>query len=329
MKEFVITEKDAGSRLDKQLHKILGNCGSGFIYKMLRKKNITLNGSKAEGNEHLITGDVIRIYFSDETFDKLAGSKTFMMTGVSKGYRADKLIVHEDEDIIILNKPAGLLSQKASDADVSVNELCIGYLLDKNEITDDSLMMFRPSICNRLDRNTSGLIIFAKNYPAAAAVSEMLKYRTVHKYYKCLVKGHIENSERIDGYILKNKASNKVEIFREPKDGAYKIITSYVPLEANEEYTLLEVELITGKSHQIRAHLSSIGHPIIGDHKYGDRSVNLFFKDRFGIDHQMLHAYKLVMPSMSDGCLCKLSEGEFEAPLPDDFKSLLKYCSFS
>lgn len=325
MKEFRIEEKDAGLRLDKQLLKILNNCSSGFIYKMLRKKNITLNGSKADGSEHLKAGDVIRIYFSDETFLKLSGSRMQKMPVLSADNDIAGMIVFENEDMIILNKPAGLLSQKASAKDVSLNELCIRYLIDKNELSEERLSVFKPSVCNRLDRNTSGLIIFAKNYTAAVSLSEMLKMRELEKYYMCLVSGRIERSERIDGYLIKDESKNKVSIYSVPHEGASHIITEYTPVDILKGCTLLKVKLVTGKSHQIRAHLSSIGHPILGDEKYGDKKLNALLRERFDIKHQMLHSFRLVIPDKAEGCLKEIAGMSFEAPFPKEFDPVMDF----
>ncbi len=323
MKEFRIDEKEAGLRLDKQLLKILNNSGSGFIYKMLRKKNITLNGAKASGSEHLKAGDVIRIYFSDETFFKLSGKRIETITDLSSDHDIAGMIIFENEDILILNKPAGLLSQKASVLDVSLNELCIRYLIDKNELTEEKISVFKPSVCNRLDRNTSGLIIFAKNYSAAASLSEMLKMRELKKYYLCLVKGRVEKSERTDGYLVKDESKNRVSVYSDPREGASHIITEYTPVEIFKEATLLKVKLVTGKTHQIRAHLAFTGHPIFGDEKYGDRKINALIRDRYGIKHQMLHSYRLIIPDNAKGCLNELSGMSFEAPLPEEYNSVI------
>lgn len=324
MKEFKIDTKTEGVRLDKQLKKILSGCNPGFIYKMLRKKNITLNDLKAEGGEHLKAGDVIKIYFSDETFEKFSGNKSSISGDERKDFDIPSMIVYEDESIMLINKPAGLLTQKAAACDVSLNELCLLYLLDKGELTEDKLMMFKPSVCNRLDRNTSGLVIFAKNYASAAQISEELSTRELKKFYKCIVSGRIDKRKRTDGYLIKDSETNKVRISETYIDNSAKIITEYVPLKNNDKYTLLEVELITGKSHQIRAHLASQGHPILGDVKYGDKELNRRLKEEYGTSHQMLHAYRLIWPDDMGKCLSKIEGREYKAPVPDDFDKLLK-----
>ena len=164
MKEFIIEENEAGQRFDKYLAKLLREAPKSFFYKMLRKKNITLNGKKATGNEKLLKGDTIKLFLSDETFDKFAGSSQ-----VARAY-CELDIVYEDPDIIIINKPAGMLSQPADDGEPSLVEYLTGYLLKKGDLTEEQLKTFRPSVCNRLDRNTSGMVCAGKS-PCRSAVS--------------------------------------------------------------------------------------------------------------------------------------------------------------
>ena len=328
MKEYRIGPQDEGIRLDKQLNKILDSAGTGFIYKMLRKKNITLNDKKALGSEHLKSGDIIKIFLADETFDKFSsGDKAGKLDDIKDAPGGDlsinDRIIYEDDDILIFDKPAGLLSQKAGAGDISVNELCLKYLKDKGEITNESLKLFKPSVCNRLDRNTSGLIIFAKTYKVAALFSSALKERTIHKFYLCIVKGRLDEEGRAAAYLKKDEKSNMVRLFDKPVDGASAIETVYRPLAATDGYTLLEVELITGKSHQIKAQMAHLGHPLIGDYKYGDRHLNDELKERFGTCSQALHAYKLVIPGDTDTDLSAYS-GTYTAPPPKDMEELIK-----
>lgn len=327
MKEYLIGPPDEGIRLDKQLSKILDNAGNGFIYKMLRKKNITVNDKKAGGSEHLKAGDVIKIYLSDETFEKFSrGGKAERIARVGDEENTiiiKDIIIHEDDDILILNKPSGLLSQKADAGDLSINELCLNYLLDKGEITDESLKLFKPSICNRLDRNTSGIIVFAKTYKAAALFAKALKDRTIHKYYLCLVKGRIDKEGMSNAFLKKDETSNKVKVSDEEVDRAAGICTAFRPLAFTDEYTLLEVDLITGKSHQIRAQMAYLGHPLIGDYKYGDRLLNDMLKSRSRISSQALHAYKLVIPACDGNGISRFS-GTYRAQPPEDMKELIR-----
>ena len=308
MKLITVHNQEEGQRLVKLLGAYLKEAPNSFFYKMLRKKNITLNGKKADGTEKLKCGDEIRLFLSDETYEKFAGKvqpkKKFPMAKLN--------IVYEDSNVILINKPAGMLSQKSVPSDVSLNEYLLGYLEKSGQWKQEESKAFRPSVCNRLDRNTSGMVICGKSMAGLQQMAALLKDRSLHKYYLCLVKGVMTESQHLEGYLLKDENSNQVKIFQKETEGAAHIITEYEPLYTEGETTLLKVTLVTGKSHQIRAHLSSIGHPIIGDPKYGDRKVNAFFRETHGIKNQMLHAWKLTFPELAKP-LDNLSEKSFEA----------------
>lgn len=300
MQNFNITKEDAGQTAVKYLNRILKDAPKGLLYKQIRKKNITLNGKKMEGNEKLCEGDVISVFMSDETIAKFKGETLKDVSEYENAFKklGNPDIVYEDSDVIFLNKPVGLLSQKSKEGDVSANEWLIGYMLSKEETSGEKLSLYTPSVCNRLDRNTGGLLIFAKSLQGAASFSKALKERSFQKFYKTIVVGEVKNSEYIKGYISKDESVNKVTVFNEPSDDRDYIETGYRPLRYNKSRNLteLEVELVTGKPHQIRAHLSSIKHPVIGDAKYGLLSVNEDIKKEFGLKNQLLYAYKMVFP---------------------------------
>ncbi len=324
MKEIIVTNKEAGQRFDKYLGKYLEKAGKSFVYKMLRKKNITLNGKKAEGSERLNEGDVIKLFLADETIEKFStGIVEELAQPVMEEASEELDIIYEDDKVLIINKPAGMLSQKARPEDVTLVEHIIAYLLKSGALTTEQMKGFRPGICNRLDRNTSGIIVAGKSLEGLQVMGELFRDRTLDKYYYCIVKGVVEKKEQIEGYLYKNHSHNKVTISKEPQEGAEYIKTQYEPVKKTEEYTLLRVKLITGKSHQIRAHLHSIGHPIIGDGKYGDVHVNKFFKKNYKLKHQLLHAAELHFPVMKEG-FEGLSEKVIKAPFPDYFEKIIE-----
>ena len=302
MKEFTINANEAGQRFDKYLKKLLKEANTSFIYKMLRKKNIVLNGKKADGTEKLNVGDEVKLFLADETFDKFHGAAA--STKQFEAYTqipAKKLdIVYEDDDVIIINKPVGMLSQKAKPADISANEYIIAYLLQSGALTQEALNTFKPSICNRLDRNTSGLLIAGKTLKGLQEMSEALKERSAQKYYRCIVSGTLKEKTYLKGYLSKDERTNKVTIYKtkptDPTIECLPIETEYRPITSVNGYTELEVHLITGRSHQIRAHLSSIGHPIVGDGKYGNRKINEIFASKCKVRGQLLHAYRMEFP---------------------------------
>ena len=300
MKQFTISPNESGQRFDKYLKKLLSNASGSFVYKMLRKKNITLNDHKADGTEKLASGDQVKLFLSDETFEKFSGGvQANSEYEAVKAVDASRLkVVYEDVDVLIINKPSGMLSQKAVPEDISANEYILSYLIRKGELTEEQWKTFRPSICNRLDRNTSGLLIAGKSLNGLQQMAEALKKRTVQKYYRCIVKGEVKEKTHLKGYLSKDESANKVtirtRITPDEKADYLPIETEYRPVQVSNGYTELEVHLITGRSHQIRAHLASIGHPIIGDAKYGDRGVNEHFRREAGIRSQMLHAYRIV-----------------------------------
>ena len=300
MKEYIIKNNEAGQRFDKYLKKILPNASSSFIYKMLRKKNITLDGHKASGTEILKIGSDVKIFFSDETFDKFSVDLSALKNeydALSKLTLSGLKIIFENDDILIADKPVNMLSQKSGISDISANERLIGYLISNSRLDFEEFKTFKPSVCNRLDRNTTGLILMGKSLKGSQYLSQILKERSIEKYYRTIVAGKVTEPQHIEGFLTKDKDRNIVKITDKKIDEtSTEIITEYRPIKSNNNVTLLEVHLITGKSHQIRAHLASIGHPIIGDPKYGDEKLNNIFMRQYKIKTQLLHAYKVVFP---------------------------------
>lgn len=318
MKEFVIKSNEANQRFDKYLKKLLPNAGTSFIYKMLRKKNITINKKKATGKEIISNGDVVNIFFSDETFEKFSTNDSELKSCFDTLSRLDLAglqIINETADILVANKPANMLSQKAADTDISANERLIGYLIKTNQLSYEDYKTFKPSVCNRLDRNTTGLILMGKTLNGLQKLSKSLKDRSIRKYYRTIVSGEISGSMTIKGYLTKNASTNKVTITDDKisEDSQY-IETAYKPVSCKNNLTLLEVHLITGRSHQIRAHLASIGHPIVGDYKYGNDSINRLYRDKYKVKYQLLHAYRI---EFND-------ENQVIAPTPEIYNEIMR-----
>ena len=315
MKSIIVNQNEAGQRLDKLLGKYLNLAGKGFLYKMLRKKNITLNGKKCTGSEKLTQGDEIRLFLSDETIEK------FSQVTVQKVKQVKLAIVYEDAHVLLVNKPSGMLYQKDSDTDESMVEYVTGYLLDTGALTREDLRSFRPSVCNRLDRNTSGLVAAGKSLAGLQILSEMFRDRSLHKYYLCVAAGTVDKARTIDGYLKKDARTNQVTIHKSPAADSSRIQTEYEPLCSRDGFTLLKVTLITGRTHQIRAHLAFEGHPVAGDYKYGDPAVNEQVKRLYGVRSQMLHSWKLVFPQMPEP-LGYLGGRSFQAPVPEEFRRM-------
>lgn len=299
MRDFLITPNESGQRLDKYLKKILPNAGAGFLYRMLRKKNITWNGRRAAGSELLQDGDHVKLFLSEDTFLKFAADRgeqqrEYEMLGrlSMRGLN----VIYEDADILAADKPYNMLSQKAEASDVSANEILLGYLIRTNALGPEDFCTFRPSVCNRLDRNTTGLILMGKTLKGAQWLSKGLRVRSIQKYYRAVVSGELKETEHLKGYLLKDEVQNRVQIVQQDCEGAVPIETEYRVISHSGAFTLLEIHLITGKTHQIRAHLASIGHPVAGDPKYGDGRVNRSIREALHVKHQLLHAYRVELP---------------------------------
>jgi len=299
MKEFIIQKNEENQRFDKYLKKLLPNATTSFLYKMMRKKNIVINKKKAEGNEKLVAGDVVSIFLSDETFDKFHVN----LEELKKEYDSLKSlnlkrlkVVYEDDEMIVADKPYNMLSQKASDKDLSANEYLLGYMINKGELSFEEFQTFRPSVVNRLDRNTTGLLLFGKTLNALQQLGEGVRERSIEKYYRAVVAGELKEELELKGYLLKDEKNNKVSYHNEQVEDSDYIETGIKPILCKNGLTLVEIHLVTGKTHQIRLHLSTIGHPILGDMKYGDEKINKKYYDSHKVNHQLLHAYRLEFP---------------------------------
>lgn len=322
MKSIVVTKNEDGIKLTKFLKNVFRNMPDSLLHKLLRKKYFKINDKKADGSEILKTNDTIYVYFADETFDKFytgADKKTEIsnINVDTDKYLYDR-IVYEDENVIIYNKPIGLLSQSSSRGDISANDILCNYVVkrDKDSLSS-GVYNFRPSIMNRLDRNTEGLIIFAKTYLASRLISEMIRDGNIEKHYKTIVNGviDVDNDELINLY-KKDEEINKA-IIKEYKnsfdDGEYLIVKlKYKVLKRFKDSTLLDIDLLTGKSHQIRAQLSYIGHPIICDKKYMDNNLYDENVKKYSLKHQKLICYYIKFGVIENENLDYLSNKVFK-----------------
>jgi len=314
VKELIIGKNEAGQRFDKYLKKVLKEAPNSFIYKMLRKKNITINGQKADGTEKTSEGDVVKFFLSDETFDKMQGQTNTDLYFKNLDYKKYIDVIFEDDDIVVLNKPVNLLTQSDDSGEYCLNDYYLAYLYDTNKLTVESYKTFHPSVSNRLDRNTTGLVLCGKSLKGSQNNAAILKNRDLNKYYLALVDGIIKESGSIKAYLLKDDNKNTVEISDTKTEGASPIHTEYEPVEIFNNTTLLKIHLITGKTHQIRAHLASIGHPIIGDYKYGNKKLNNEYKEKLGINMQLLHSY-----------IMNIDDFSVMAPKPLHFEKAINY----
>ncbi|MBQ9518884.1 MAG: RluA family pseudouridine synthase [Firmicutes bacterium] len=313
MKVLIVDKNNAGQRLDKFILKYLNKAPKSFVYKMLRKKNIKLNGKKAEGNEMISANDEVTLFLADDTIDGFRGE-----ISVKKQHTSPD-IIYEDENIIAVNKPAGMPVQGGDKAAENLNDILLYYLKQKGELTD----IFKPGVANRLDRNTGGIVVMGKNLAAAQALAEAFRENKADKRYIAAVCGKVEKSGEISGWHSKD-GKNKVTVTKEKRKDSVPVKTLYKPLFTGEKYSILSVKLITGKSHQIRESLNITGHPIIGDPKYGDPKENEFFKKNFGFDHQLLYAVSLELNGQT-GILEYLNNKKIECKPDKKAEKVLEY----
>lgn len=322
MQVFTVGKNEDGMRLDNLALRLLPGAGFGFVCKMIRKKNIVVNDKRADVSDRVRLGDAVQLYLADDTLKnfgyvftpggqgevRAAANNPAAGRTAAAGRRNDfdfkGHIIYEDDDVILVNKPAGILTQKAEETDVSLNEYLIDYLTQAGKLTAEQQATFRPSVCNRLDRNTSGIVCCGVSMTGLRELSKMFRERTVHKYYLTICRGRVESSGRRRALLIKDESANKVAVYESefdiPAEKSGKspevIETAWKALkyDGDGNCSLVEVELFTGKSHQIRAHLASVGHPVAGDGKYGSQRWNRELRDKYKVKAQLLTAYRIV-----------------------------------
>ena len=310
MRTVTVNKNDAGQRIDKFLTKFLPSMPQSLIYKSLRKKRVKINGKRAGEQDILSAGDVLELYINDEFFDTPTPEEAFTKIRTPKVN-----VVYEDENILLADKPQGMVVH--SDDKESINTLIAhiqAYLLQKGEYNPKDEHSFAPALCNRIDRNTRGIVKAAKNAEALRILNEKIKTKEVRKFYQCIVCGiPKQKNDTLTSYMKKDAANNLVKVYDHPVPDAKTAITKYAVKKAYQKHALLEIELITGRTHQIRAQMSAIGHPLLGDGKYGTWGNAPLLKQ------QALCSYRLRFEFASDAGLLNYLNGKEFSIRPVDF----------
>lgn len=310
-----IGPNEAGQRLDKFLRKLLKDVPLSAIFKALRKKDIRVNGTKQNEKYFLEEGDIVEIkYIQSKREDK----KEKFIKVDPKGIK----IIFEDDNMLVVEKWPGVLvhSDSNESEEPTLTDYVLSYLNDKGDYIPENELTFTPAACNRLDRNTSGIIIFGKSFEGLKCINEAIREDGIKKYYYTLAKGKIKDG-LYQAYIVKNPETNVSKIYETEVPNSKKIAMEITTVETNGAYSLIDVNLITGRSHQIRAHLAHLGNPIIGDNKYGDKRLNSFFENKYGLNYQYLYSYKLSFRDVN-GKLNYLKNKTIAVALPPIMKKI-------
>ncbi len=315
MKEIIIKDIEANQTVFKYVKKYLKEAPLGFIEKLFRKKDVKINSHWVDKSYLLKSNDILRIYIKDEQLEEFKNKKVYVPTTFTSK------IIYEDDNLLILNKEKGILVHEDKNEKVrTLANQVISYLINKGEYSPLFVNAFTPAPCHRLDRNTSGLIVFAKNMDSLQIMEELFKNKDeLDKYYLALVVGEVKEAGVVNAPLKKDASSNLVKIDANGKTA----ITEYKIKRNYKDYTLLDIHLITGRTHQIRVHMASINHPVIGDAKYGNFNLNHEFRNKYHYENQFLHAYKLEFHNIK-GKLSYLSNKTFTSNLNEKEETILK-----
>lgn len=311
MKEFVISKNDSGQRVDKFLSKAVPLLPKSLMYKYIRLKRIKLNSKRCEISTRLSEGDIMQLYINDEFFEKKSSDHSFLSAPT------ESYIVYEDENIILCDKPSGLVvhEDESNSPDTLINRV-LHCLYERGEFDPDNENSFAPALCNRIDRNTQGLVICAKNAEALRLMNEIIRERQIEKEYLCVCIGIPERKEaELKAFSLRDMKSKTVRVSDKPISGGKTMITRYKVIGENKEagLSLLRVRLVTGRTHQIRAHMAYAGYPLLGDGKYGINKVNR----EYNVKTQALCSYSLTFRlTDKSGALSYLDGRSFKAHEP-------------
>ena len=301
MKELTIGANDAGQRLDRFLAKAVPLLPASLAQKYIRIKRIKCNGVRAERDQRLQSGDVLQLYINDEFFDKPREDNAYLTVAVPK-----LTVVYEDENILLVDKRPGLAVHPHDGAEYgrTLIDHIQAYLYQKREWSPRGENAFAPALCNRIDRNTGGIVIAAKNAETLRIINQKIKDREMDKRYLAIVEGTPKPQKgSLKGYLFKDAKKNRVFITNTPQTGAKSCQTNYQVLASRQGLSLVECELITGRTHQIRAQFSHAGHPLLGDGKYGKLNKN------FDRSYQALYSYKLTFQFSTDGGILSYLDG--------------------
>lgn len=308
-----IGANEAEQRIDKFMRKWMKDVPLSAIFKSIRKGDVKVNGKKVKENYFLAVGDIV------ETRELVTEQKKETFTRIENAVKLK--VTYEDKNMLIVEKwPGILVHADKKGGEPTLTDYVLSYLFNKGDYDPDNELTFTPAPCNRLDKNTSGVVIYGKNYEALKALNEMIRERKIKKYYTALVKGKMLEG-LYEAYIQKDQENNISKIYDSPEKDTKRIAMDVKTIETCGTFSLLEIDLLTGRSHQLRAHLSHLGHPIIGDAKYGDKKINSFFINKFGLNYQYLYAYKMIFKD----CVEKFSYMEnktISESLPPIFKKI-------